>query len=327
MPIQSVTSNAEALTLTVVGEYPVPLERLWEAWADPRQLERFWGPEEWPATFTRHDMAVGGLSRYHMTGPDGTTSHGWWRFLEIEPGRTLEIEDGFAHPDGRRDETLPTMRMVVRFEPTSAGSRFTGVTHFHDVEGMERLVAMGMVEGMRSAFGKMDRVLADLASFAAGRATDAQLLGGTRVRISRVIRGSVEQVWQAHHDAELLRRWLLGPDGWTMPVCETASAVGDAYRFEWETEDGYQRFGFEGELLESEPPHRAVTTERMIGMEGPGAVNEMTLTAHEAGTLMTLVITYPSPELREMVLGTGMTDGMERSYQRLESEVLSAVAV
>jgi uncharacterized protein YndB with AHSA1/START domain len=112
-----------------------------------------------------------------------------------------------------------------------------------------------------------------------------------------------------------------------MPVCEVPTAVGDPYRYEWETEDGSQRFGFEGELLESEPPHRAVTTERMIGMEGPGTVNEMTLTPHKAGTLLTLVITYPSAEIRDMVLGTGMTDGMEISDTRLETDVLAAAIV
>src|SRR5690606_19302733 len=100
MPITSVASDARALTLTVVGDYPVPLERLWEAWTDPRQIEKFWGPETWPATFTRHDLAVGGRSQYYMTGPDGTTAHGWWHFLRVEPRRTIEIEDGFANEDG-----------------------------------------------------------------------------------------------------------------------------------------------------------------------------------------------------------------------------------
>jgi uncharacterized protein YndB with AHSA1/START domain len=325
MPITSVTSNPETLTLTVVGDYPVPLERLWDAWVDPRQLERFWGPETWPATFTRHDMAVGGRSEYYMTGPDGSTAHGWFRFLVVEPTHRIEVEDGFAHEDGRPNEAMPTMRMVFSFEQTAGGSRFTGITYFPGVEAMEQLVEMGMVEGMQSALGQMDEVVADLASFAAGRATDARILSDTQVRISRVIRGTVDQVWRAHHDPELIKVWLLGPDGWTMPVCEVASAAGDGYRYEWEAEDGSQRFGFEGELLESEPPHRSVTTERMIGMEGPGAVNEMTLTAVEGGTLMTLLIAYPSAEVRDMVLGTGMTDGMEQSYARLESEVLAAV--
>src|SRR5215213_5037345 len=170
MPITSVSSDPNALTLTVVGDYPVPVERLWEAYADPRQLERFWGPETWPATFTRHDMAVGGRSEYSMTGPDGSTSHGWWRFVAVEPGRRIEVEDGFAHEDGRPNDTMPTMRMVFTFEPTATGSRFTGVTHFPSLEAMEQLVQMGMVEGMRSALGQLDGVLAEPAPLAAERA-------------------------------------------------------------------------------------------------------------------------------------------------------------
>jgi uncharacterized protein YndB with AHSA1/START domain len=327
MPITSVTSDPQALTLTVVGDYPVPVQRLWEAYSDPRQLERFWGPETWPATFTRHDMSVGGRSEYWMTGPDGNTSHGWWRFLAVEPGRRFEVEDGFADEEGRPDESMPTMRMVFTFEPTASGSRFTCVTSFPSLAAMERLVEMGMMEGLRSALGQLDDVLTDLASFAADRVATAQVLDDTRVRISRVIRGPVGDVWRAHQDPALLKRWLLGPDGWTMPVCEVANGVGDSYRFEWEADDGSHRFGFEGEMLESEPPLRAVTTERMIGMEGPGTVNEMTLRPVEAGTLLTLVITYPSAELRDTVLGTGMTEGMERSYVRLERDVIAPAAV
>ena len=324
MPITTVSSDPKALTLTVVADYPVSVERLWEAYADPRQLERFWGPVEWPATFTRHDMAVGGESHYYMTGPDGTRSRGWFRFLKVDPLRSFEVEDGFANEDGSRNPAMPTMRMVFHFEATKTGSRFTSVTHFPSLETMEQLVKMGMMEGMKSAMSQIDTVLADLASFAAGRATEAQLLSDTQVRVSRVIRGTVEQVWRAHQDPALMKRWLLGPDGWTMPVCEIAKTVGGRYRYEWEKDDKSQRFGFEGELLESAAPYRAVTTEQMIGMPGPGTRNEMTLTAVPAGTLLSLVITYPSKEVRDMILGTGMTKGMEASYTRLEQGVLAA---
>lgn len=327
MPITSVTSNADALTLTVVGDYPVPVERLWQAYADPRQLERFWGPETWPATFTRHDMVAGGRSHYSMTGPDGTVSRGWWRFLAVEPGRRIEVEDGFAEEDGRPNDSMPTMRMVFTFESTPTGSRLTSVTYFPSLEAMETLVKMGMLEGLRSAVGQLDAVLADLASFVADRATSAKTLSDTQVRISRIIRGTVEQVWRAHHDPALLKRWLLGPDGWAMPVCEVASQVGETYRYEWEQEGGAGRFGFEGELLEVDPPHRAVTAERMVGTEGPSTVNEMTLTPVEAGTLLSIVITYPSAEVRDAALGSGMMDGMESSYRRLETDLLAAATV
>jgi uncharacterized protein YndB with AHSA1/START domain len=161
MPITSVSSDANALTLTVVGDYPVPVERLWQAYADPRQLERFWGPETYPATFTRHDMEAGGRSEYAMTGPDGSVSRGWWRFLAVETGREFEVEDGFAHEDGTPNETMPSMRMVFTFEPTDTRSRVTSVTRFPSVEAMRQLVEMGMEEGLRSAMGQLDGVLAE----------------------------------------------------------------------------------------------------------------------------------------------------------------------
>jgi uncharacterized protein YndB with AHSA1/START domain len=322
MPITSVTKDPAALSMTVVADFPVPVQRLWDAYADPRQLERFWGPPTWPARFTRHDMFVGGRSDYAMTGPDGEVSRGYWEFLAVDAPRSFEVRDGFATADGVANEEMPSMQMVFTFESTETGSRVTTTTYFASLEDLEQLIGMGMQEGLSAAMGQMDEVLADLASFAAGRSCMSQILSETQVRVSRVIRGSVEQVWAAHHDAALMQRWLLGPDGWTMPVCEVATRVGETYRYEWETVDGSQRFGFTGVLLESAPPHRSVTTEQMIGMDGPGTTNEMTLTPVAGGTLMALLITYPSAEVRDMVLGTGMTDGMETSYARLERELI-----
>ncbi len=322
MPITSVSKDPAALTMTVVAEFPVPVQRLWDAYADPRQLERFWGPPTYPARFTRHDMYPGGRSEYVMTGPEGDESRGYWEFLAVAPLESFEVRDGFAAPDGGANAELPSMRMVFRFSATDAGSQVTTTTWFNSVEDLDQLIAMGMEQGMREAMAQMDAALADLATFAAEHAVEAQILSDTQVRVSRVIRGTVEQVWAAHHEAALMQRWLLGPDGWTMPVCEVATGVGQHYRYEWESLDGTQRFGFTGELLASAPPHRAVTTEHMIGMEGPATLNEMTLTPVEAGTLLSIVITYPSAEIRDMVLATGMTGGMETSYLRLESEIL-----
>jgi uncharacterized protein YndB with AHSA1/START domain len=327
MPITSVTRDTDALTMTVVAEFPADVQRLWEAYVDPRQLERFWGPPTWPATFTRHDAAVGGRSAYTMKGPDGDAASGYWEWLSVEPLKSFEVRDGFATPDGEPNPDLPSMRMQFVFEETDGGSRVTTRTRFSSLADLEQLVEMGMEEGLREAMGQMDRVVADLTSFAAGRATMTQILSDTQARISRVIRGNVEQVWRAHHEPELLQRWLLGPEGWRMPVCEVATTVGERYRYEWEPVDGAEgRFGFEGELLESAPPHRAVTTERMIGMEGEGTVNELTLTPVAGGTLLALVITFPDAETRDAILATGMTDGMETSYARLENEVLTVGA-
>lgn len=326
MPVTSVTSDPDALIVTLVGEYPVPVDRLWAAWADPRRLERFWGPPGWPATFTRHDMAVGGRSEYVMSGPDGERPAGYWVFEAIDPCRSIEVVDGFANEDGSANDEMPTMRMRMTFQATDDGSRMTVVTAFRDLATMEQLAAMGMVEGATAAFGQIDGVLADLAAFAADRVAEAQVLDDLHLRVSRIVRGSVEQVWQAHHDAELVRRWMLGPDGWTMPVCEVATSVGDTYRYEWESDDDASRFGFEGELVESTPPHRAVTTERPIGSDGAGTRNELTLTAvDDRHTLISLLIVFPTRELRDQTLATGMIDGVEASYARLERTLSAAV--
>ncbi|MCB9687806.1 MAG: SRPBCC domain-containing protein [Alphaproteobacteria bacterium] len=320
MPVKSVTSDPDALTLTAIGEYPVSVERLWKAWADPRQLERFWGPPTWPATFTRHDMTAGGRSEYAMNGPNGESSRGYWVFREVDAPRSFTIEDGFADADGTPNEQLPGTWMTVRFEATAEGARFVAVSHFPSIEAMEQLAAMGMVEGLTQALSQMDAVLADLRDHSKSWPAELELLDDTHVRVRRDVRGSLQQVWRAHHEADLVKRWMLGPDGWSMPVCEVATEVGQTYRYEWTQDSGEQAsFGFTGELLESEPPRRAVTTERMIGMDGPGTQNELVLTPLPGGrTRIEITITYPSLELRDMIIGTGMVDGMETSYARLE---------
>lgn len=321
MPVTDVVKDPEALTMTVTADFTAPVERLWAAHVDPRQLERFWGPPGFGATFTRHDLAPGGQSAYYMTGPDGGRFHAQWEFITVDPGRSFEVRDQFAHPDGSHNTDLPSVRMTFQFDSTEQGSRLVTTTRFDSAEDLEQLVTMGMDEGMQAAFGQIDAVLADLASFHATEVTQSQLLGDTQVRISRVIRGTVDQVWRAHHDPELVRRWMLGPDGWRMNECTLAQRVGDSFRYGWEPiEEGAEgAFAIVGDLLESSPQYREVTTETMEGMPGDPARNELTYALVDGGTLLTLVITYADAEMRETVLATGMTDGMEASYARLES--------
>jgi uncharacterized protein YndB with AHSA1/START domain len=329
MPVTSVTKDAESLTMTVVAEFGASVRRLWDAYLDPRQLERFWGPPTYPAVFTRHDGCVGGRSEYVMTGTDGDVVHGYWEWVAVDELKGFEVRDASPVPDYTTNGQMPIAeaspggdgigRMVFAFAATANGSRVTTTTYFDSLADLEHLVAMDMEQNMTAAINQMDAVLADLTSFAAGDGTTTQFLGDTQVRVTRVIRGDVETVWRAHEEPTLLQKWMLGPEGWTMPVCEVASEVGQNYRYEWERLDGEGRFGFTGTLLESLPPHRSVTTESMIGTDGPSVINELTLTAVEGGTLLSLVMTYPDAEFRDTVLATGMTDGMEASYERLDS--------
>jgi uncharacterized protein YndB with AHSA1/START domain len=160
MPVVEIRKNPEALTMTVVAQFAVPVARVWAAYADPRQLERFWGPPEWPATFTKHEFVEGGRSEYHMTGPNGEQSRGFWEFLTIDEPRTFEVLDGFLGADGAPAAGMPTMRMRFTFEPHQNGTQMVTVTTFPSIEALEQVLGMGMEEGMRAAMGQIDRVLA-----------------------------------------------------------------------------------------------------------------------------------------------------------------------
>lgn len=326
MPVTDVTTDPEELTMTLTAEFDAPVERLWDAFTNPRQLERFWGPPGWPATFPTFDFEVGGRAVYFMTSPQGEKSYGSWEFLEIDGPRGFTVLDNFANEDGAPLDGMPTMRVVFRFEPVGEGSRMVNTSYFASAEALEQVVAFGAVEGSTMAINQLDRVLAGLREYAGGKGTQTELLDDTHVRITRLIEGPIDLVWRAHQEPELLKKWMLGPDGWRMSVCDVDPAVGGKYRYEWEPVEGTEgeAFGFDGETLLAEAPRRAVTTEHMTGTDFPSTLNDLNLEEEDGATLITLLIEYPDKETRDMVLATGMTDGMEASYARLEG-VLAAV--
>jgi uncharacterized protein YndB with AHSA1/START domain len=160
MSVTSVHKDTARLTMTVTAEYDVPADRAWQLWADPRQLERWWGPPTYPATVEEHDLRTGGRVTYYMTGPEGDRPRGWWKVLEAEPPWLLVVEDGFADDDGAPNPTMPTMVMRVEITDRPGGVAMTIATRFPSVEAMEELVAMGMEEGLQQAMGQIDAILA-----------------------------------------------------------------------------------------------------------------------------------------------------------------------
>jgi uncharacterized protein YndB with AHSA1/START domain len=160
MTVTSIVKDAIALTMTVTSEFDAPIDRVWELWENPRQLERWWGPPGYPATVVDHDLSAGGRVNYHMTGPDGDRSSGWWRIIAVEAPRRLEFEDGFADDAGEPSSDMPTMTMRVTLdEPADGTTRMVIETTFPSADAMERLVAMGMEEGMSLAVGQIDELL------------------------------------------------------------------------------------------------------------------------------------------------------------------------
>jgi uncharacterized protein YndB with AHSA1/START domain len=145
----------------------------------------------------------------------------------------------------------------------------------------------------------------------------------TEVEVSRRFASSLVLVWGALTEPALVNRWLLGPPGWSMPVCESDFWVGGRYEYGWRSEDDGAEFGFVGEFREIERHSKLVHTEGL--REGsPGAEvaggTLVTITFEEMSGATTVVtkIEYPSKEARDTVLAQGMTDGMEMSYRRLD---------
>ncbi len=142
--------------------------------------------------------------------------------------------------------------------------------------------------------------------------------GECYVVVTRRFAAPPEEVYRAHTEPELIQQWLLGPEGWSMPVCLVDVRKGGSIRYEWSDGKG-NGFSLTGEFIEVEPPHRIVHVERMhLPDTTPDNHVETTFAADGAGTLMTMRMTLPNAETRKAMLATGMEHGMEASYQRLD---------
>lgn len=151
------------------------------------------------------------------------------------------------------------------------------------------------------------------------------------VQVTRSFKAPRALVFRAFTEPELIRRWMLGPPGWSMPVCEMDLRVGGTYRWRWRSDSDGKEFGFAGTFREVQPPSRLVHTERYdpgtVGDSYPTAGETMittTFTEEGGTTTITTVMEYGSKEARDAAVKTGMTNGMEQSYQLLDRILLES---
>jgi uncharacterized protein YndB with AHSA1/START domain len=160
MSVTSVDKDFDTLTLTLVADFDAPIERVWQLWADPRKLERWWGPPSYPATVLEHDLTPGGDVTYFMTAPDGQKYRGWWRVLAVNPPTSLEFIDGFADEDGKPRADMPTTTARMQLTERDGRTRMELRSVFDSREQMEQLENMGMTEGLQLSVGQMDALVA-----------------------------------------------------------------------------------------------------------------------------------------------------------------------
>ena len=130
-------------------------------------------------------------------------------------------------------------------------------------------------------------------------------------------------VFAAWSDPKHIPNWMLGPDGWTMPVCEVDLRVGGTWHFVWRRKDGTE-MEMHGVYREITPPSRLVTTESWGG-PWPETVNTVELREENGRTLMTHTMSFPSRDARDKAMGTGMESGMGTSMARLEAYLATLV--
>ncbi len=146
---------------------------------------------------------------------------------------------------------------------------------------------------------------------------------GVTVRARRGFAAPRAVVWRALTEAATVRRWMRGPPGWSMPVCEMDVRVEGTFQWRWRVDETGNEFGFHGEYLEVEAPGRLVYTEVFDpggdGVDGLGSsVVDIDLSEEEGRTLMTMLIRYPDSEARDAAVGSGLVHGMEMSYSILD---------
>ncbi|HTX54799.1 MAG TPA: SRPBCC domain-containing protein [Candidatus Baltobacteraceae bacterium] len=294
-----------------------PRELVWEAWTDPEQVVRWWGPNGFTTTNKRMDVRVGGVWEHVMHGPDGTDYPNKSVFKEVvKPERIV-----YSHGGGRPGDRGATFVCTWTFEVVEGNkTRLTIHQVYPSKEDRDRIVRdYGAIEGGKQTLGRLAELLA----------ADGP---GLEFRIERTFAAARELVWRAWTEPKLLARWW-GPSAVTNPVCELDVRPGGLFRIVMRLADGVE-YPVRGVFREVVKPARLVMTmdcsdhpadwHRMIDpgyQPGDNPAGELlqTVTFEDAGgqTKLTIRTRFASAAIREAMVKLGMHDGWSQSLDRL----------
>lgn len=160
MPVTAVSHDVDTRTLIITAEFAAPVQRIWQIYADPRQLERVWGPPTYPATVVEHDLTPGGQVKYFMTSPEGEKFAGYWKITAVDEPRSFSFEDGFADSDFNPNPDMPVSSNVYSFTEHDGGTSATYKATYQSAEGLQEVLDMGAVEGASAAINQIDELVA-----------------------------------------------------------------------------------------------------------------------------------------------------------------------
>ena len=308
--------------VVMIRDFNAPRQLVFDAFTKPELLRRWLlGPPGWSLASCEMDLRVGGKWRFvWRDGANGQDMAMGGVFREIDkPGRLVHTEDFEGAPDHQSIETK-------EFAEKSGRTTFTQVTLYASREARDAVWQGEMDSGMEATFDRLDEMLTSMSMRKSG---DLKLTtsGDRDIIMTRNFNAPRHLVFDAFTKPELIKRWLLGPDGWSMPVCEVDLRVGGKFRYVWRNNENGQEMGMSGVYRDVDRPRRIINTEQFDEPWYPGEAVDTTEFAESSGrTTVTQTVHYASMEARDGVLKSGMESGVSRSYDRLD-ELLTAAPV
>lgn len=159
MPVNDVTPDLDARTITINAEFAAPVERVWQIYADPRQLEKIWGPPTYPATVVDHEFKPGGKVTYYMTGPEGEKFGGYWEIESVDEPHGFTFLDGFADADLNPITDMPVSHNSYSFVEKDGKTVATYIGAYDSAEALQKVLDMGVIEGSTEAINQIDEFL------------------------------------------------------------------------------------------------------------------------------------------------------------------------
>ena len=303
-----------------------PRERVWEAWTDPKQVAKWWGPRGFSTTIEEMDVRVGGVWKHVMHGPDGTDYPNKSVFIEVvKPARIV-----FSCGGGKRGAKGVNFESTWTFEAVKAGKTKVTIRMVFATAAERDRVAKeyGAIEGGKQTLGRLAEHLGGMATSGTAEAADREFV------ITRVFDAPRELVWKAWTEPKQMARWW-GPKAFTNPVCEMDVRVGGAFRIVMRGPDGadYPAKGFYREVVKparlvmaldhSELPdawHDKVNPRRdkTAGKPALEALTQVTLEERDGKTKQTIRIRFDTAKVRAALLKIGMSHGWSQSLERLD---------
>ena len=161
MPVTNVTKDLETRTITIEAEFAAPVQRVWDLYADPRQLEQVWGPPTYPATFVDHHLEPGGRVNYYMTSPEGEKYYGYWDVQSVDEPKCFSFNDGFALDETfARNTKLPESQNSYEFSDVGGSTKAVYTSVYATAEALDQVLQMGLEEGATTAINQIDEFLA-----------------------------------------------------------------------------------------------------------------------------------------------------------------------